>query len=248
MERQRQMTELNFTTLIHDFEVKSKGQSLPIFSINIYQKDIYLDNDKRHSIATFFDQFIADHNQSQSNSNFTGDVKGFGSIHRLAILSDLIKELEDSVLNYIATFSRMVDKIQVYHQKSWPVVITKGGSVDCHKHGNADLSAVYYLDVPEGEGGELVFYSPLTMGLPSNSSGVDFFRPKECAHAIKPYTGLLVIFPSALKHEVRTYQGDNPRLSLSFDFTITASESQGSGMLENFPPAISYWSVFGKTD
>ena len=248
MEGQNQMTDLNFTALIHDFEVKSKGQSLPIFSINIYQRDIYLSDEKRNSIICVFDQIIADHNKNASDSNFTGDVKGFGSIHRMAIFSDLLKEIEESVLNYIGSFSRMIDKIQVYHQKSWPVIIKKGGSVDCHKHANADLSAVYYLDVPEGEGGELIFYSPLTMGLPSNSSGVDFFQPKEYAHAIKPYAGLLLIFPSALKHEVRTYQGDNPRLSVSFDFTITASESQGSGMLENLPPAISCWRAFGEID
>ena len=240
------MANLDLIALAHDLEMKQKGLSCPIFPINIYQRDIYITKEQRESINPLFDRTIIDHEVNKSDSNFTGDVKGFGSIHNLPIFSDLIKEIENSVFNYIDTFSQMKNKIQVYHQKSWPVIITNGGSVDCHKHANADLSAVYYIDVPNGEGGELVFYSPSTMGLPSNSSGVDFFRPKAYAHAIKPYSGLLLIFPSALKHEVRAYQGQDPRLSLSFDFTITASESQGAGTIENLPPATSYWRAFGE--
>lgn len=241
------MANLDFIALANDLEAKQKGLSFPIFSINIYQRDIYIGKEEREPINTLFARAIKDHEASKSDSNFTGDVKGFGSIHCMPIFSELIREIEKSVLNYIDTFSKMKDSIQIYHQKSWPVIVKKGGSVDPHKHPNADLSAVYYIDVPNGDGGELVFYLPTTMGLPSNSSGVDFFRPKAYAYAIKPYSGLLLVFPAELKHEVRTYQGEYPRLSLSFDFTITASESQGSGKIENLPPAITYWRAFGET-
>lgn len=244
MEKQRKMSDFDFEELTRDIKCKKDGASVAIFSVNIYQRDLYFDSHQSNMLGAALQAAEAKDNKQMKPSNYTGDVNGFGEIHNLEVFSPLIREIEKSVIDYIATFSKMSDQIQVYHQKSWPVIINEGGCVDCHQHSNADLSAVYYLDVPIADGGELVFYSPLTLGLPSNSSGVDFFISKAYAKAIKPYKGLLVIFPSALKHEVREYHGKEPRVSLSFDFTITASEEQGSGRIENLPPSIRFWRAF----
>ncbi len=238
------MDEINFKKLTDDLCEKKKGHLLQLFSINVYQRDILIPQDTRSAINNIFEEMQDGYVKSSTKSSYTGDVAGMGSMHNIEIFDDLIQEIEGSVLEYIRTFSKMHDTIQVYHQKSWPVFLKSGTSVDSHQHSNADLSAVYYFDVPEGSGGELIFYSPIDLGLPSNSSGVDFWQNQICINAIKPYTGLLIVFPSSIKHEVRKYVGDKQRISFSFDFTMTASPSLGSGKIENFPPSIDHWRAF----
>ena len=238
------MNEINFKKLTSDLCQKKKGHLLQLFSINIYQRDILIPQETRLAIINSFEEMQDKYFKSSTASSYTGDVEGMGAMHNMDIFEELIKEVEISVLDYIRSFSKMCDQLQVYHQKSWPVFLKSGTSVDSHHHSNSDLSAVYYFDVPNGNGGELIFYSPIDLGLPSNSTGVDFWKNEFCVNAIKPYTGLLVIFPSSIKHEVRRYTGEQQRVSFSFDFTLTASPDLGSGQIENLPPSINHWRAF----
>ena len=242
--KQKSMDEINFKNLTDDLCQKKKGHSFQLFSINIYQRDILLSQETRSAIISNFKEMQDGYFKSSTTSSYTGDVEGMGAMHNMDIFEELIKEIEISVLDYLRSFSKMYDKLQVYHQKSWPVFLKSGTSVDSHHHSNSDLSAVYYFDVPEGSGGELIFYSPIDLGLPSNSKGVDFWKNEFCVNGIKPYTGLLVIFPSSIKHEVRRYTGEAQRVSFSFDFTLTASPDLGSGQIENLPPSINHWRAF----
>lgn len=238
------MLEKEIHLLIKDIADKKDGRLSPIFNINIYEKDIALTNETRIKYEQFVKKQIFTHLQNHSDSNFTGDVKGIGSIHDESTFQYLIQGIEIAVSEYLESFSKLTQKLQIYHQKSWPVILKNGGMVGSHHHANAHLSAVYYLNVPKGKGGDLIFYSPIDLNLPSISTGVDFFHAKTYIHAIKPYNGLLVIFPSVLKHEVTKYQGNEPRLSLSFDFVLTASEEAGSGEIENLAPSIKLWRPF----
>ena len=238
------MDKINFKKLTDDLYQKKKGHSFQLFSINIYKRDIFISQETRSAITSSFEKMQDGYSNSSTTSSYTGDVEGMGAMHNLDVFEELIKEIEISVLEYLRSFSKMCDKLQVYHQKSWPVFLKSGTSVDSHHHSNSDLSAVYYFDVPEGSGGELIFYSPIDLGLPSNSTGVDFWKNEFCVNGIKPYTGLLIIFPSSIKHEVRKYLGKKQRVSFSFDFTLTASPDLGSGLIENLPPSINHWRAF----
>jgi uncharacterized protein (TIGR02466 family) len=242
------MLEEEIRLLIKDIADKKDGRLSPIFNINIYEKDIVLNNELRIKYEQFIKEQIFTHLQNNSDSNFTGDIKGMGSIHNESTFQYLIQEIEKAVSEYLKSFSKLTQKLQIYYQKSWPVILKRGGMVGSHHHANAHLSAVYYLNVPKGEGGDLIFYSPIDLNLPSLSTGVDFFHAKTYIHAIKPYSGLLVIFPSVLKHEVTKYEGHEPRLSLSFDFVLTASEEAGSGEIENLAPSINLWRPFEKNE
>ena len=238
------MIEFDFQKLVDDIANKGKGKCSPIFNVSIFEKDILLSNEEQNILKKFISVQIDDHLQDKSDINFTGDVKGMGAIHNEPVFQTIVLNIEKAVKDYLNSFSKMADKLQIYHQKSWPVILKSNGKVDRHCHTNAHLSAVYYLNVPKANGGDLVFFSPIELNLPSNSSGVDFLRPQTYMHIIKPYNGLLVVFPSALRHEVTKYEGNEARLSLSFDFVFTASEEVGSGTIENLAPSINSWKAF----
>lgn len=239
------MDNFNFTDLTQELKLRSEGYPASIFAINIFLRDVFLSHILRSSFDAYFRELKTSYLESESQLSFTGDVMGIGSLHKISVFDELINEIECSVLAYIRTFSKMHQKIQVFHQKSWPVFLKSGTTVDCHHHANADLSAIYYYDVPVGgSGGELLFYSPIDLGLPSNAKGVDFWHNNQIIKVIKPYSGLLIIFPSILKHEVLKYTGDKQRISLSFDFTLTAASHFGSGQIENLSPSIDHWQAF----
>ncbi len=246
MEEHNLMIEFDFQKLVDDIASKGEGRCSPIFNVSIFEKDIILSNEEQSKLKAFISVQIDEHLQDKSDTNFTGDVKGMGAIHNEPAFHTIVLNIEQAVRDYLNSFSKMVDKLQIYHQKSWPVILKSNGKVDGHSHTNAHLSAVYYLNVPKANGGDLVFFSPIELNLPSNSSGVDFLRPQTYMHVIKPYNGLLVVFPSALRHEVTKYEGDESRLSLSFDFVLTASEEVGSGKIENLAPSIKTWKPFTK--
>ena len=146
------MAKINFKRLTDELCQKKKGHSFQLFSINIYQRDILMSQETRSAIISIFEEMQDGYFKSSTTSSYTGDVEGMGAMHNLDIFEELIKEIEISVLEYLRSFSKMSDKLQVYHQKSWPVFLKSGTSVDSHHHSNSDLSAVYYFDVPEGSG------------------------------------------------------------------------------------------------
>lgn len=238
------MNNFNPKEFIDDIQAKSDGILEPLFSTNIFLKDIFLQDYQRDSIFSYLNVRISDYIVDPLLSNYTGDVKGFASIHRIAAFDVLTSQIERAVVQYLSSLCKVIDKIQIYHQKSWPVFLKKDTSVSVHSHSNAHISAIYYFDISSNEGGDLVFHSPFDLGLPSNANGVEFFYPKYYLRAIKPYTGMLVVFPSILRHEVTKYLGETPRISFSYDFTLTASPRLGSGSVEMLAPAIETWLPF----
>ena len=80
-----------------------------------------------------------------------------GAMHNLDVFEELIKEIEISVLEYLRSFRRCAINYKHTIRNHGLVFLKTGTSVDSHHHSNSDLSAVYYFDVPEGSGGELIF-------------------------------------------------------------------------------------------
>tara|TARA_B100001964_G_scaffold89485_3_gene100551 strand:+ start:951 stop:1694 length:744 start_codon:yes stop_codon:yes gene_type:complete len=219
-----------------------------IFPISILQSTLYPTNSDRLSMINYFDniiQHIPNPSVSTGKGNYTGDVNGQGSIHSDSCFNWLLRIVEQKVLEYIGEFSPDISNICFYHQKSWPVILQDGQSVSRHSHDNAQLSAVYYLNIPTpSEGGNIVFYNPSESILPTFGGGSKLLKKQHHAFGFQPVTDMLIIFPSALDHEVSKYQSSMPRYSVTFDIAITASIYAGSGQIENIPPNISLWQPF----
>lgn len=196
----------------------------------------------RSNLINCFDRILVDCGYSANvKTTFLGDVESHDSWHNLPQLRSLKSSIEKYVLKYIdENFS--FTQLSVYYQKSWPVIMSKGNKISSHRHNNAHLSAVYYLDCPcPYSGGELIFESH-TDYFPSLPTAL---QPKNnFVLGIRPFTNLLIIFPASLRHSVTSYCGNKPRLSISFDFYISGDESLSFKHRENISSDPHQWLPF----
>ena len=88
-----------------------------------------------------------------------------------------------------------------------------------HIHPNSDFSGVYYLNVPQ-KNGEIVFYKDNSFG----TSGLNDFLDSDYFidhFQIKPQKGLLLLFPSCMRHMVNPHYEDLSRISISFNIGLS---------------------------
>jgi len=103
--------------------------------------------------------------------------------------------------------------------EGWANVTRHGGYNTVHDHPNSVWSGVYYVDggdaPAEGQpmSGKLELVDPRT--------GVNMIHIENTVlhgrYVIDPLPGLMVVFPSWLKHFVHPYFGQAPRISIAFN-------------------------------
>jgi uncharacterized protein (TIGR02466 family) len=115
--------------------------------------------------------------------------------------------------------------------ESWANVNEKGGANARHVHGGCYWSAVYYVRMDPGAGGELLLFDPRMPTLAMHAPHLRFRNTGgEREVRIKPEPGLVVVFPSWLAHSVEPWQGDGTRISIAINLTATRS-AQPKGTL-----------------
>ncbi|HEX4737256.1 MAG TPA: TIGR02466 family protein [Allosphingosinicella sp.] len=99
---------------------------------------------------------------------------------------------------------------------AWANVNETGAGNAPHSHGACFWSAVYYVRIDEGEGGELVLDDPR---MPMMEMHAPFLRFRDAggdkAIRLRPTAGQIVIFPSWLVHSVTPWQGEGLRISIA---------------------------------
>jgi uncharacterized protein (TIGR02466 family) len=116
-----------------------------------------------------------------------------------------------------------------YGADMWANVNPVGASNALHCHPGATWSGVYYVDdggaEQDGNGGELILEDPR---YPMAYMGVPDLVLKDAAgkamlsqSAIRPEPGLLVLFPSWLRHSVNPHKGDRERISIAINLILT---------------------------
>ena len=106
----------------------------------------------------------------------------------------------------------------------WMNINGHGGYNEVHVHPGAVMSGVFYVKVPEGECGKLVFYKDHTEGYLIHSLGIaeDMSTAAvphtDTTYEYPPLAGRLFLFPAWVPHAVRDNQTDDDRISISFNF------------------------------
>ena len=101
---------------------------------------------------------------------------------------------------------------------AWANVSESGHFNMPHVHSATFWSAVYYVQVGDGEGGELVLHDPRMPGL-------NMYAPQLRLRGLGPHTvakvapkpGLMVLFPGWLSHSVEPWQGAGKRISVAMN-------------------------------
>jgi uncharacterized protein (TIGR02466 family) len=187
--------------------------------------------------------------RTSSNSAWTGDIHNVERIHSDPAFDWLTGQVGYHALEYLKTTGHDLDKIDVYIQRSWPVLAGKSQRVARHAHHNAHLSAVYYVSAPPKEqGGALRFFNEarpneVCAGIGSGMTGAyreyNFTNYGSAEYAA--VEGRLLIFPAKQSHDVEAHESDQPRVSLSYDLVLTSREEASPGLYEFLMPPPSAW-------
>ena len=125
---------------------------------------------------------------------------------KLLFQKKIIAYLKESISFEFSYFNQIPSTITLNIISS--VRLKNGGFQESHIHPNGWLSGVYYTAVPQfpvdSEEGNLEF------GVMANN----LFKP---LHAIRPKEGMLVLFPSYLRHRTIPFSSQKDRICISFD-------------------------------
>ncbi len=110
----------------------------------------------------------------------------------------------------------------------WANINQNGHSNAAHTHPGCLWSGVYYVDDGHEDGtqahGELVLEDPRypmnVMYQPSLVVRLPDGEPQYSQHAVTPKSGMMVMFPSWLRHKVRVYNGNRDRISVAFNLMV----------------------------
>src|SRR5579883_1202223 len=129
------------------------------------------------------------------------------------------KELVDAAILEVAQ-AVGYGAIQIKAANCWANVNPKYASNKIHDHANCLFSGVYYVKAPK-DSGNLMFYDPRSAKTFYRPSVSEFtaYTAEAIAHAAQ--AGLLLIFPSWLKHGVEPNLSDEDRVSISFNYVFT---------------------------
>jgi uncharacterized protein (TIGR02466 family) len=100
----------------------------------------------------------------------------------------------------------------------WANANDPGGFNFPHVHGGTFWSAVYYVNVGDGTGGELVLHDPRMPGLRMHAPNLRFKDAgEELLVRIPPKTGRMILFPGWLSHSVEPWDGGGTRISVAMN-------------------------------
>ena len=149
-------------------------------------------------------------NHSLSDSSFQTNVV---KQHNCQNILDMISS---AVQQYLIQINHNQDTVAGFDiTQSWLTHTVANESARQHNHGTSDLSGVYYIQSNPDTDGNLYFLSS---------------DPIRTAHRlyqfignqidIPPVENTLTLFPGWLVHATRPHEGDNPRISLSFNVSL----------------------------
>jgi uncharacterized protein (TIGR02466 family) len=138
---------------------------------------------------------------------------------------ECFKELTDIIIKFAqASVKKLNPKISLSEYKQemngWININPPGGLNVPHDHPDWEMSGTYYVQAPEGkrpEDGCFEFIDPKTS---SYASKIYFGNGVERRFLIKPKPGLLISFPSYVRHWVRPNYSNSDRISIAWNYRL----------------------------
>ncbi len=226
------------------------------FPLAIYIEDL---PDAAHHQPPLLDAVLtweqASEKRSYPGMAWTGDIHGITQIHQDPRFHWIVTQVEHHTLIYLQELGLQLDHIDLYIQRSWPIVTRSAQAVGPHQHPTAHVSAVYYITVPqdpdlEQDPGYLVFFddarvNEISPGLGSdNTNIVEWTDLNQLEVSYPPVAGRLLIFPAKQRHAVTLNTTHDLRVSLSFDIVLTAKIDHQPGSYEFLTPPPTQWQRF----
>ena len=147
-------------------------------------------------------------------------------LFEIPVFENFVVELKKEVEHYCQEML-LINYKNLELSSLWANVHTKQSQHDLHMHSNSFVSGVYYVKVPDtrSDEGDIVFADPRDVREIFMTDHTDPNDKKVTRmYQYKPKNGLLLLFPSWLKHKVIPFSlDDDYRISVSFNFILTKS-------------------------
>jgi len=186
--------------------------------VDVFPTPIYLEKLTRYDKTSMIDEINSVYDVD--NKSFFGDSKNTTQIHNNDKFEWLNNQVKEHTRNYLRQ-SGYVDDVNIVVQKSWPIILNSGGSVQLHKHPNSHLSCVFYLQTDTSF---LTFYrqADYMQTLPIQTKVDSPYNSYEINVGVEE--GVFILFPSSIPHKVDNYNKDIVRYSISYDIMLTTNE------------------------
>jgi uncharacterized protein (TIGR02466 family) len=140
--------------------------------------------------------------------------------------AECARQLKDRLAVFALDLTRMTTASQGGHKinfqmEAWANVSRRGNYNSIHDHSGSTWSGVYYVSGGNSEGDDP---SNGRLELVDPRAGVNMLRLEggifDGRYLIEPMPGLMVMFPSWLKHMVHPFQGSGERISISYNIIV----------------------------
>lgn len=166
--------------------------------------------------------------ETQTAGRVRSNVKGWHSETDLfkwdagcvRVLKERAEKLAIELTRLIAAPTGQARTFQ-FRSTAWANILRDGGYNSVHNHPNSLWSGVYYVDRGEpdptpNENGKLELLDP--------RGGINMVYIEKNVldgrYVIEPVPGLMLVFPSWLKHMVHPYFGKGERISIAFNVSV----------------------------
>jgi len=147
----------------------------------------------------------------------SSDFSGEQSIKDNNGFSILFKEIKKYACKAFETYNTDVSKLRF--SNAWINISNKGGYNEIHTHPGSIISGVYYIKIPNGNCGNIVFNrNPMETYTIHSFGSLEETSHTYVTYTYPPKENRLFLFPSWLPHHVRENKTKNDRISISFNF------------------------------
>jgi uncharacterized protein (TIGR02466 family) len=218
-----------------------------LFPLTLYRDAIVIEAEQRIAMIEAILDMAANSSTPRPGRSWTGDVKGYESLHNDPRFAALFARFSDPITKYIEMLGVNREKIEVYYTRSWGTISRGGEKIHLHSHKQSHISLVYYLKKPAGSSGiSFMDYDAPNEFAPNifHESMVrsEILREIQQLNAVtvnlNPSEGDVLLFPSKTTHAIVPNKGDEPRISIAVDIVITVKDSKG---LEYLLPSLDTW-------
>ncbi|MEO1303919.1 MAG: TIGR02466 family protein [Pseudomonadota bacterium] len=139
---------------------------------------------------------------------------------RAPAFAELINVLNEQANAFAEAHQWALGSAKLICDSLWINILGEGGHHSGHIHPNSVISGTCYLAVPEGSG-RIKFEDPrLLMMMAAPPIKPEAVQPYHRFHYVQPAPGDILMWESWLRHEVMTGQSDDPRISISFNYSL----------------------------
>ena len=147
-------------------------------------------------------------------------------------LRSLKHEVSDAVRYFAYGQLKVCDYVYIDVCRAWGIKHMPNDWAQNHCHMNSIFSGIYYLDVTEHSGDLVIEKGQHSTNcfMTTLTPDVNYFNQyTQQSWRLKPETGMLVVFPSQIIHNVEKNLTQNERYSIAFDVFVRGKFGEHGG-------------------